>query len=76
MTKKIIEQSMEALNEPSSGQNRVVMRLLTPEEVDVVSGAGHSQGAGSVYTQGPGTNYTQGPGTVYTQSGGGGGHEN
>jgi|CXWL01.1.fsa_nt_gi hypothetical protein len=53
--------------------NSIVMRLLTPEEIDFVSGGAHTQGIGSNHTQGPGTSYSQGPATSYTQSGGGGG---
>lgn len=72
-----VEKKLSAISEPAGPRNAIVMRLLTPQEIDVVAGAGHTQAPGSSYTQGPGTNYTQGPGTTYNQTGGGGGgHEN
>jgi hypothetical protein len=71
-----ISRKLQSLGVEDGAPNEQVLRLLTPQEIDEVSGGGHTQGIGSSYTQGPGTNYTQGPGTNYTQSGGGGVNEN
>ncbi len=52
----------------SEDRNAVVMRLLTPEEIDFVSGAGeHAMGFGSSYNQsGPGS-FAQGMFSSYAQ---------
>ena len=74
-TKALLEDKYgAAAGEP----NGVVMRLLTPEEIDFVSGAGeHAMGFGSSYSQsGPGS-FAQGVFSSYSQvhEGPGGGGE-
>lgn len=53
---------------PSEVQNGVVMRLLTNEEIDFVSGAGeHAMGFGSSYAQSGEGTFAQGMFSNYAQ---------
>ncbi|MDP3803484.1 MAG: hypothetical protein U1C74_32020 [Phenylobacterium sp.] len=52
----------------SEDRNAVVMRLLTPEEIDFVSGAGeHAMGFGSSYAQSGSGSFAQGMFSSYAQ---------
>lgn len=50
-------------------ENPIVTRLLTPQEIDLVSGGHttHAQGFASSYSQSPQTHYSQGAFSSYNQ---------
>lgn len=68
MSKNLTAELEDQYGVAAEAQNGVVMRLLTSEEIDFVSGAGeHAMGFGSSYAQsGPGS-FAQGMFSSYAQ---------